>query len=179
MRVRRATLLDAEAFVAVLAAVAAEGRWIGTEAPVDIDARVARLRATMQKGADALWVLEDEQAGVVGNLGLHETHAAGVMMLGMAILEPYRGRGGGRALIEAALAHARDSPLHKLELEAWPDNARAIALYESYGFEREGLRRRHYRRRDGTLRDSLIMALLLEPEAAEPEPDQSRPEGGT
>jgi putative acetyltransferase len=48
----------------------------------------------------------------------------------------------------------------KLELHVFPWNAPAIALYESYGFEREGLRKRHYLR-DGELVDAVLMALLL------------------
>ncbi|MEJ7823980.1 MAG: hypothetical protein WKF48_01050 [Solirubrobacteraceae bacterium] len=38
MFVRQATLEDVEAFVAVVAAVAEEGRWIAMEPPVDVDA---------------------------------------------------------------------------------------------------------------------------------------------
>jgi putative acetyltransferase len=75
--------------------------------------------------------------------------------------------------METVMAHALASPLHKVELEVWPDNARAIALYKAHGFEIEGERRQHYRRRDGTLRSSLIMARLLERER------QSRPGAGT
>jgi RimJ/RimL family protein N-acetyltransferase len=170
VKVRRAIRDDAEAFAAVVADVAAEDRWIGTEPPVDVSAFAERVRR-MLAGGDVLWVLEDEEGRVVGTLGLHATRAAGVMSVGMCIVEPFRGRGGGRAFIEAALAHARQSPLHKLELEAWPDNERAIALYRSAGFEVEGERRSHYRRRDGSLRSSVLMGLLLEP--------QSRPPGGT
>jgi RimJ/RimL family protein N-acetyltransferase len=171
MKVRRATPDDAEAFAVVVAAVAAEKRWIATEPPVDVATFAERVRTMIAGGVDVLWVLEDEERRVVGTLGLHATRAAGVMSVGMCILEPFRGRGGGRAFIEAALAHARRSPLHKLELEAWPDNERAIALYRSAGFEVEGERRSHYRRRDGSLRSAVLMGLLLEP--------QSRPSGGT
>jgi putative acetyltransferase len=64
--------------------------------------------------------------------------------------------------LEAILQHARASRAHKVELEVWIDNARAIALYASAGFEVEGLRRSHYRRRDGRLRSTLLMARLLE-----------------
>ena len=39
------------------------------------------------------------------------------------------------------MAHARLWGAHKLELEVWLDNAPAIALYASAGFEVEGLRR--------------------------------------
>jgi putative acetyltransferase len=79
----------------------------------------------------------------------------------MAILHEARGQGGGRALLEAILEHAQTTGAHKVELEVWIDNARAIALYASAGFEVEGLRPNHYRRCDGHLRSSLVMARLL------------------
>jgi putative acetyltransferase len=76
----------------------------------------------------------------------------------MMLLPEARGRGAGRALLDAALEHARRVGAHKVDLEVWPDNGRAIALYAAAGFTVEGLRDRHYRRRDGSLRSSLIMA---------------------
>ncbi len=63
---------------------------------------------------------------------------------------------------EFILGHAPACGAHKIELEVWTDNARAIALYASAGFEVEGLRRDHYRRRDGRLRSALLMARLLQ-----------------
>ena len=174
MRTRRATAADAEAFVGVLATVADENRWIGTEPGFDVAERVARVRAAIEAGEER-WLLEDDDGEVIGSLGLHPTHARGVLSLGMAIVAPARGRGGGRVLMDTLLRHVATTDAHKLELEVWPDNGRAISLYASYGFEVEGLRRSHYRRRDGSLRSSLIMARLLTPV---PEP-QSRPGAGT
>ena len=57
-----------------------------------------------------------------------------------------------------AVGARRRQRAHKISLEVWTDNARAIALYAAAGFEVEGLRRDHYRRRDGRLRSTLIMA---------------------
>jgi ribosomal protein S18 acetylase RimI-like enzyme len=76
----------------------------------------------------------------------------------MAILAEARGQGGGRALLSAVQDHASATGAHKISLEVWTDNGRAIALYAAAGFEVEGLRRNHYRRRDGSLRSTLIMA---------------------
>ncbi len=174
MQVRRATSDDAEAFAAVVAAVAAEDRWIGTEPPVDVEAFAERMRGEIEAGRDPRWVLEDDDGRVVGTMALSAT-ARGVAGLGMCIVAEARGRGGGHLLMDTALVHALDDDLHKIELEVWPDNARAIALYEAYGFEVEGVRRDHYRRRDGTLRSSVIMARLLADAGA----DQSRPGAGT
>lgn len=161
MRVREARPSDAEPFAHVVARVAEEGS-IAAEPPVDVEARAAKARELLAAdGPDALWVLE-ESGNVVGATGVHSTHARGVLSLGMMVLAEFRGRGGGRALLETAVHHARESGAHKLELELWPDNARAAALYASAGFQVEGVRRSHYRRRDGSLRSAIVMALMLD-----------------
>jgi [ribosomal protein S18]-alanine N-acetyltransferase len=160
MVVHRATTQDAEEFARVLATVAEEGL-LATEAPVDIESWSAKARRTIDgPEPDSLWVLEDH-GRVVGAAGVHSTAVAGVLSLGMMVLAEFRGRGGGRALLASALDHARASGAHKLELEVWPDNAPAIKLYETAGFEVEGLGRAHYRRRDGSLRSALLMAIAL------------------
>jgi RimJ/RimL family protein N-acetyltransferase len=147
----------------VLAAVAEEGL-IATEPPVDLEARAERFREAIEgDGPAANWVLEDG-GRVVGSAGVRESGPPGVLSIGMAILPEARGRGGGRALLEAIVEHARSCGAHKVELEVWPENAPAIGLYASAGFEVEGLRRDHYRRRDGSLRSALLMARVLRPE---------------
>lgn len=142
--------------------IASEG-FVATEPPVDVEARAGRFRELIEAGEpNALWALEDG-GRIVGNLGVHQS-VPGVLALGMAVLPEVRGQGWGRKLLGTAIEHARASGAHKLELEVWVDNARAIALYASEGFEVEGLRRDHYRRRNGRLRSTLIMALRLDGE---------------
>ncbi len=161
MRVRRA--LDAASAVAAAAidaAVAPEG-FLGIEAPVVVEQRALK-HAAVAAGDDAggLWVLERD-GEIVGYATLHE-HRPGVLSLGMALVRGARGRGGGRALLEALIEHGRRSTAHKLDLEVWVENSRAIALYASAGFVVEGVRLDHYRRRDGRLRSSMMMALRIE-----------------
>jgi RimJ/RimL family protein N-acetyltransferase len=156
VEVRKATLEDATAAAEILAAIAPEDL-IATEPPVDVAARALRFRETIESdGRDCLWLLLDGDE-VVGNAGAHEG-PDGVLALGMGILPSHRGRGGGRLLMAVIIEHAERCGAHKLELEVWPDNERAIALYESHGFEVEGIRRNHYRRRDGSLRSAVLMA---------------------
>jgi RimJ/RimL family protein N-acetyltransferase len=145
--VRKAKIEDDRAMALIMAAVAQEGL-IGAEPPVDIKARARRFRDAIEaEGSGASWVLDD--AGrVVGNADVQE-RAPGVLYLGMAILPHARGRGGGRAFLDAILEHAQACGAHKIELEVWVDNARAIALYAPADFEVEGVRRDHYRRRGG------------------------------
>ncbi len=161
MEVRRARLEDADAFAAIVADVAEEGRWILTEPPVDVPAFADRVRMTILAGEDSVWVLLRD-AEIVGGLGLHATRAQGVYTLGMNLRADARGQGGGRVLLEAALAHARQTAgIHKVELEVFPENGRAVGLYASAGFAVEGVRREHYLRRDGERRSVVMMALLV------------------
>jgi [ribosomal protein S18]-alanine N-acetyltransferase len=155
--VRKARHDDLDAMARGYASVAEEG-FLGGQPPVDLDDRVARFRELIDRGGPAaVWVLEDERGQVVGHAAVMES-VSGVLSLGMAILAPARGRGGGRALVKAVQEHALSCGAHKISLEVWTDNARAISLYAAAGFEVEGLRRDHYRRRDGRLRSTLIMA---------------------
>src|SRR5207245_771846 len=108
----------------------------------------------------ALFVLEADDE-IVGYSAILESGPRGLFGLAMAILEGHRGRGGGRGLLDAAVERARTLGAHKVELEVWPDNGRAIALYVAAGFEVEGFKRDHYRRRDGSLRSSVVMGLRL------------------
>jgi putative acetyltransferase len=157
MVIRRATLDDILPMAMLMKEIAPEG-FVGTEPPVDVEARAGRFRKTIEAGEpNALWAL-DEDGRIVGNLGIGET-VPGVLSLGMGLLREVRGQGWGRELLRVAFEHARSSGAHKLELEVWLDNARAISLYASEGFEVEGIRRDHYRRRDGSLRSTLIMAV--------------------
>ena len=157
---RDADLRDA----ALVAAAVAEEGFLGLQPPVDLEARAERYNELIEQ--DALWVLEDH-GRIVGYAAAPQT-VPGVLSIGMAILAEARGQGGGRALLSAIQEHARKTSAHKISLEVWIDNARAIALYAAAGFEVEGLRRDHYRRRDGSLRSTLIMAWRVGPSREDP-----------
>jgi RimJ/RimL family protein N-acetyltransferase len=158
--VREATLADVDALVDILVEVAGEGRWIGTEAPVDTERRRRRMVEDVER-ADAIVLAAEVDGAPVGELGLHLARY-GVADLGMAVAAGWRGRGVGAALLAEAVERARAAGAHKIALQVWPHNAAAIALYERFGFEREGYLRRHYRRRSGELWDAIVMGLPLD-----------------
>ncbi len=157
MEARPAEIEDCEALAEGMKLVVDEDRWLATQPPASTEELAERFRGSVRQG-NLLFALVDGQ--IAGALGLNPSGVDGVLALGMWILPAWRRRGGGRQLIETALA-ARPPDVHKIELEVFPDNEAAIGLYEATGFEREGLRRDHYRRADGSLRSALIMARLF------------------
>ncbi|RFU48134.1 GNAT family N-acetyltransferase [Paraburkholderia sp. DHOC27] len=88
--------------------------------------------------------------------------------IGISVHDAYQGRGVGRALFGALVAHAdRSLGLRRIELTVFTDNAAAIALYRSFGFVEEG-RSRGFAMRDGMLADALHMARLVDAPALAP-----------
>jgi RimJ/RimL family protein N-acetyltransferase len=137
----------------VCAAVAEERDGIGSEPPVDVDARAASwtLDGTIVAVADG---------EVIGSIHV-QTSGHGFGEIGMAIAREWRGRGVGSALMVAAIDWARTEGLHKLSLGVFAHNAAGLALYRKFGFVEEGRRVKHYRRQSGELWDSIEMGLLL------------------
>ena len=82
-------------------------------------------------------------------------------VLGLGVLSSYRGRGIGKALLQATLDAAKKRGLTRIELFVRVDNARAKALYEEAGFVTEGVLRKHLLI-DGIYRDSYLMSVLYE-----------------
>jgi len=77
--------------------------------------------------------------------------------LGMGVVAGWRGQGLGARLLTATLEAAVALNLSRVELEVFASNARAIGLYERFGFRREGLKRRA-RILDGQVDDIVLMA---------------------
>jgi RimJ/RimL family protein N-acetyltransferase len=160
---RRVQPEDFEAFKAVYESIAAEGRWIGGELPVDWEARRPIWEATWRDPRWFVLVAEVDGAPVGWISAEHDAHNR--VGLGMGIVDGYRSMGIGTQLLAAAVGWAKHRGAHKLVLEVWPNNGRAIGLYEKFGFVVEGRHRRHWRRNDGSLWDQLSMGLVLDEDA--------------
>jgi RimJ/RimL family protein N-acetyltransferase len=164
--IRNATLDDLEDLLDLREAVAGEGIWIAAELPLDRDGDLVKHRTTVETQADgssALFLVAEADGSLVGSLVV--LRHVGVGDLGMNIASAHRGLGIGSALLEAAVTWSRSAGLHKLQLEHWPWNHGARALYERAGFVEEGYRPRQYRRKSGALWDSVLMGLVLDHDA--------------
>jgi phosphinothricin acetyltransferase len=86
---------------------------------------------------------------------------AGVTEDSVYVARSAQGLGVGTALLAQAVTWARNAGIRKLELHVFPWNGPALALYESFGFEREGYRKRHYVRGDEEV-DAVLMAYFVD-----------------
>jgi ribosomal protein S18 acetylase RimI-like enzyme len=159
VEIRAAVASDAIGLARELKSVADEGRWVATQGDRSVDELTERFGNLIQ-GEHIIFVLEHD-GQIVGHVGIHPTGVEGVDSLGMSIVQEFRGQGWGRRLVTTALDAARERRIRKVVLEVFSDNARAIALYLSTGFEIEGYKRDHYLRLDGSLRSAVLMARFL------------------
>jgi putative acetyltransferase len=159
--VRRQRTDEADAFIAMFETVAAEGKWIGTEAPVS-EERKAQLREQTEHPPDKSATFMAECGGSLVGWVWVGLDGYGRVDLGMAVVDGWRGRGVGSLLMDAAVDWAKDQHAHKIQLEVWPHNIGAQRLYEKFGFVAEGRLRRHWRRANGELWDSIPMGLVLD-----------------
>ena len=115
-----------------------------------------------KRSSDRLHLAAVIDGKVIGTAGLtrFENRRSHAGTIGMAVHDAFAGQGAGSALMAALLGVAdRWIGLQRVELTVYADNARAIALYERFGFEREGLHR-SFALRDGVFVDALAMARL-------------------
>ncbi|HST25434.1 MAG TPA: GNAT family N-acetyltransferase [Gaiellaceae bacterium] len=159
--IRDAVAGDAPALVALSQRVGAEpeGWLIADDSWRGVADERRYLKALKRHPHAAVFVAESD-GEVIGRLSVaRDPHPASfhVADLGLMVAADRRREGVGWALLERAVEWAAEARVRKLELHVFPHNAPAIALYESFGFEREGYRHAHYRRGTGFV-DAILMA---------------------
>ncbi|CAH7280327.1 GNAT family N-acetyltransferase [Vibrio chagasii] len=109
------------------------------------------------------FVAIDKDGEVLGHLALNLStkprlkHSAS---FGVAVAKASRGKGVGRFLLEHLVSYCdKELDLARLELEVHANNAAALSLYKSFGFEVEGTKRKAVLV-EGELIDIIIMSRL-------------------
>lgn len=159
--IRPAVETDVDRIVKLRTAVAAEGKWIGAELPVDTDATARATQSMLTDGSGAVFVASHRGIGLVGFANVKFVHT-GVTEITMMVAADWRGHRVGTALLESLIRWSAENRAHKITLRVWPHNTAAIRLYESAGFEIEGRLRRHFLRRNGEVWDAVIMGRTLD-----------------
>jgi len=151
---------DGRALARLFAEVRTEGRWLITTPGSITEPSEAFWIAEMIRAAEHLVLVAEADAEVIGNIlvsvdrGVATEH---IGVLSITITADWRDVGIGTALVAAAQDWAVERGLRKVSLGVFPDNERALTVYERRGFVREGVRRQQYRSGD-TYRDEVLMA---------------------
>lgn len=167
-RLRRARPTDARALARLFAAVRREGRWLATPSNAVSEPSEAFYIGEMIRDESTLAIVAEADGEVVGNVLVSVEHSpvsAHIGTLSIAVAEGWRDVGIGTALVGAAQAWTGERHLVKLALSVFPDNDRAVAVYEHTGFVREGLRRKQFHGWGDRYRDELLMAWFPEQDA--------------
>jgi RimJ/RimL family protein N-acetyltransferase len=159
-RLRPGRPTDGRALARLFADVRAEGRWLITTPGAVSEPSEAFWIGELIRAEESLVLVAEADGDVIGNVLVsvdrgRATEHIGV--LSICITADWRDVGIGTELVAGAQAWARGRGLRKLSLGVFPDNERAIAVYERCGFVREGVRRQQYRSND-EYRDELLMA---------------------
>jgi len=158
---RPARPTDARALARLFADVRAEGRWLVTPPSAVSEPSEAYFVGEMIRDANGLALVAEADGEVIGNLLVSVERSVvsdHVGTLSISVADGWREVGIGSTLVAAAQRWATGRGLAKVALSVFPDNARAIAVYEHAGFVREGLRRRQFRVPQVGFRDELLMA---------------------
>lgn len=149
---------------------------VGLFAHDDVAPFLAAVRATSQEDVLALVARSEEEPDGFGLFVIEvDGRAAGTMEFervnrrsriaslgGLALHPDHRGRGVADAASRLLTEHLlRDLGFHRLQLEVYAFNGRALRLAERAGFVREGVRRKAYWRH-GAWVDGVLFGLVEE-----------------
>ena len=151
---------DGRALARLFAAVREEGRWLITTPGSVSEPSEAFWISELIRSEEHLVIVAEADGDVVGNVLVNVERGvatAHVGVLSICIAAAWRDVGVGTELVAAAQRWVRERGLRKLSLGVFPDNGRAIAVYEKRGFVREGMRRMQYRSGE-RFRDEVLMA---------------------
>lgn len=105
-----------------------------------------------------------EVAGELVGYAVYGFEGDAFHLMNLAVIEQFRGRGIGRALVDEFVAEGLRLRAPDLWLEVAVDNTAALALYASYGFEQVRVRKKYYQPGDI---DAIVMRRELRPYAPE------------
>jgi len=114
------------------------------EMPADLPLARRYLAERFDRGESVIFVAEDAAGGLVGFTQLYPAFCSVAadrtfVLYDLFVTPAARGTGAGRALMEAAEAHARAAGAARLELQTAKTNVIGQSLYESCGWKRDEL----------------------------------------
>ena len=167
-RLRSANAEDAEAVLACFLLTHAETDYLATypeetSFTLEQEAQYLQKKAGSERETELIAVLDGRVVGTAGIDAVSDReklrHRA---TFGISLERESWGLGIGRALTLACIECAKAAGYAQLELDVVADNARAVALYRSVGFEEFGRNPRGFRLRGGGWQPLALMRMALD-----------------
>lgn len=111
------------------------GKLIGSRRdPIPEEKERRWVQKKLAEGAPLFSMLDKNTGAFIGNIEFMDIHD-GAGELGIAVTAAMQDRGYGTEAVRAMVDYGRDAlGLHRVFLKVFPDNARAIHVYEKCGF---------------------------------------------
>jgi len=141
MIIQQATSEFAESYCKAVDTVARERKHLGSTTGFSVESTIEFVKFIEDQNLSQYYAIEDGK--VIGWCDIIPKSYEGlthVGVLGMGILNGYRGKGLGTQLLAHAIEHAKLNGIEKVELEVYESNSAAVGLYEKFGFTIEGKR---------------------------------------
>lgn len=103
--------------------------------PATTDADLFDLEAHYSQAGGCFEVVTDSKGQIIASVGLHPQEPGICELRKMYLLPEHRGHGIGRALLNHAIAKARDLGFSEIRLETASVLKEAVAMYERAGFQ--------------------------------------------
>lgn len=166
--IRKPCAQDAEALVRIMKAADSETRFLGRnpgEFNVTAEQEAAMIEAMLRDEGGRMWLVPEYEGKIVGqcSVGLVRNnerflHRASVAFL---VLKAYWGLGIGGKMMQECLAWCKEHEIEQVELDVLQQNERAVAMYQSFGFEIVGAVPHALKYPDGTYGDEYLMIKRL------------------
>ena len=166
--IREATPDDAEQLIAFAKTIADEpNNMIGFSSSAEFTYTIEEERELLRRHFEATnetWLIAESDGAIianancsVGNRGFRYT-----VHFGISVAKVWRDQGIGTAVLRHIVEWACNNPeIHRLELDVFTINERAIHVYEKVGFQPEGISRQAFLK-DGQFLDVLRMAIVFD-----------------
>lgn len=165
--IRKVTLVDAKAVVAVLNSVILEGKYTALTNPfteeeerafiASLGSRSAMFVAEVNTKIVGIQVIEPDALVHYADSMQH------VATVGTWVQAEFRGYKIGCRLAEASFTFARDKKYEKIAIQVIATNERALRFYGNLGFEKTGIARKHVKLK-GRCHDAVYMEKFLNDE---------------
>ncbi len=150
LREARLEPMQVQALDSVMAVERAAYAWPWTEGNIADSIRAGYQCLTLIGGKDTVL------GYFIAMQGVDEVH-----LLNITVAPEYQRQGWARVMLDALVLWSRSVNAQWLWLEVRASNARAITVYDTYGFRRVGERKRYYPAGLGLREDAIVMSYKL------------------